>query len=212
MTIRHTLAALTCAALTLATLTPQAQASPEEFELETVESLLIDTTCTDDERNTTTGLCPDNRPFFLFSAPAASCDNQGTTQYNGCPDITWTCPDGITDGALNRLQRTLTYDQAVAGYQARDTMCLPQGGSALPATQTDVFVDSAGNTCRNVRDVAGVIINIVCNSAPATPATPAIDPPEIAFTGSESTTLAYMGTGLIAFGALALGTRRRIQK
>lgn len=41
------------------------------------------------------------------------------------------------------------------------------------------------------------------------------DPPEqppLAFTGAETSVLAYVGSALIAFGALALGTRRRIER
>lgn len=34
--------------------------------------------------------------------------------------------------------------------------------------------------------------------------------PEIAHSGSESFILAYIGTGLVAFGAVALGSRRRL--
>lgn len=60
-----------------------------------------------------------------------------------------------------------------------------------------------------VCDQATPVTPVTITSAPASsvPAGPTAD--QLAFTGAESTVLAYFGAGAVAFGALALGTRRR---
>ena len=52
-------------------------------------------------------------------------------------------------------------------------------------------------------------------TTPATPAAPAAtdtDAPQLAFTGGESEVLAYVGSGMIAVGGIALAVRRRLNQ
>jgi hypothetical protein len=95
---------------------------PDKWELETVESLHFGS---------------ESIPAFVYDAPPPSClDARGFTVFDDCPDVKWLCPNGITHGALTRLARDISYNRAVLGFEARDTMCLNTGVlSAVPNPQ-----------------------------------------------------------------------------
>jgi LPXTG-motif cell wall-anchored protein len=71
----------------------------------------------------------------------------------------------------------------------------------------DAYISSAG--CAPSVPYPGPFTNMPGDS-PGTPLNPvAVAVSDLADTGSESAVLVYAGTGLIAFGAVALGSRRK---
>lgn len=64
---------------------------------------------------------------------------------------------------------------------------------------------------------ANVAVPVVPNPTPSVPLATVtasaqvvpVSPPQIAFTGAESGVLGYVGAGLVAFGAVVLGSRRK---
>jgi LPXTG-motif cell wall-anchored protein len=84
-------------------------------------------------------------------------------------------------GSSAEAQDACAYNYAIADYSAHIACAVPYPGPFDDVSAPAVVV-----------------------TAPA--ATPA---PVLALTGSETSVLAYVGSGLIAFGAAALGSRRK---
>jgi len=68
------------------------------------------------------------------------------------------------------------------------------------------------NTPPTDEAIIGVVTPQRITTVTGTPPATSVDAPQIAFTGAETSVLTYAGAGLIAFGAVALGARRKIDQ
>lgn len=78
--------------------------------------------------------------------------------------------------------------------------------------KADAPDDLTDNLSSNFSTGGGPSADVIPAQPTPVPAAAATDTeaPQLAFTGNESSALAYVGTGLIGFGALALVARRRL--
>lgn len=83
--------------------------------------------------------------------------------------------------------------------------CVGPSGTAVPITPTPV-----GGVGNAFAEQDSPDASAAPTTAPTAEATADTAAPELAFTGSETETLAYVGSALIAAGGVALVVRRRI--
>lgn len=117
------------------------------------------------------------------------------------------------------IRRTLTAAIAVAVLMLSalaldsDAQSCSYADAQIPGVCEIVDYPDLGGTVHGVSTVVDIFAEPVdpfvnIDDPTPTPAVPVAVPP-LAVTGSESAVLGYVGTGLIAFGALALGGRRK---
>lgn len=133
----------------------------------------------------------------------------------GCAEVIehWICPAG-TDGSnplsVDARNRVGSYSDLINPDRAyRNGHCLIVRTEPFPVPVDTVACPEGGTAIR----INGALVCAVTATPTPTPtAAPTTDVPQqppLAFTGAETSVLGYLGAGLIAFGAVALGARRR---
>lgn len=114
----------------------------------------------------------------------ATAQADGCSEYNA--SMTLQCNVFIVDeipASLLPVAFPAVYqgtDNAVCAYlSTQQLVCQLTGPVAVDAPAPDQYIDSAGNTCRNVRNDAGEIVDITCVGPTSLP----VSVPVPAFTG-----------------------------
>lgn len=162
------------------------------------------------------------QPFTVWTVYPASCTAVASVDGPVCVEQAevWACPTALSLGAVLRAEPAYNEVRALA---YRSTHCELEGRvkvvaadwprlarQVLAVTPTPTPTPAPTNPC----PADGVLtdhptLGIICVFT-SDGVLPAEVPPEIAFTGAETTVAAMLGLGLVSTGAAVLGVRRRM--
>ncbi len=132
-----------------------------------------------------------------FAVPSAQAQGAPT-----CEVVFVAEPEPTTDAtdATDTTDATIASDQVHAASDCADAVAYPGPFTVQPAIPSSPFVAPA-NIIAAPQPVPETAVDV------ADPAPP-VSGRDLAHSGTETFVLAYLGTGLLAFGAFAMGIRR----